>query len=261
MGRQKEWYRRGERLCLFDGTRCFFVFGEFRFRAKGLFRSPERVTALNFSPVRKVAKARSRGEERRGYSALRSGSLCPRRQSDQNAAETSLVSDFPLSRVARELRHNKMMFSADVSPTKNHLPLLRLPALALPDTETCPPMPLTYCGAVFRYYAPVPIPQTISYHRTMNCNLTQRQLLTSQLLSSFVGRQPKLDEMDLAPYRSCRRAVSTLTHRRAFAPKQRGARGVPWRFFPTFVRTKVGRRRPTPAEGLLPTRRPSTAAK
>ena len=32
----------------------------------------------------------------RDYSALRSGSLCPRRQSNQNAAETSLVSDFQL---------------------------------------------------------------------------------------------------------------------------------------------------------------------
>ena len=43
----------------------------------------------------------------RRYSALRRGLLCPQRQSNQNAAETSLVSDFPFWALAHGSRQKK----------------------------------------------------------------------------------------------------------------------------------------------------------
>ena len=46
------------------------------------------------------------------------------------------------------------------SPTTNHLPSVRLPALAKLHTESCLPQPLTKCGAVVRCYAAVPLVKT-----------------------------------------------------------------------------------------------------
>ena len=65
------------------------------------------------------------------FFGLRAEYLCPRRQRYQTAAETSLVSDFPLSRVAHAWRQKEMKFLSVGSPTKNHLPSVRLPALAM----------------------------------------------------------------------------------------------------------------------------------
>ena len=64
-----------------------------------------------------------------GYSAFRRGLLCPRRQSNQNAAETPLVSDFRFCASGRASRQRKL-------PTPNQqelrrsilLSILRLPA-------------------------------------------------------------------------------------------------------------------------------------
>ena len=84
----------------------------------------------------------------------------------------------------------------------------------------------------------------------MNCKQIRWQLPPSLFLSSFVGRQPKLDEMNLAPYRSCRRAVCSSAAQTSQRLKNRGYSGVsPERFSPLLA-SKVARRRPTPTEEL-----------
>ena len=96
----------------------------------------------------------------------------------------------------------KMNLSVVVSPYLAPSVLgVRLTARELMVTVTCLPQPLTKCGAVVRCYDAVLLTKPTAHHRTMNCKQIQRQLLTVLFLSAFVGRQAKLDEMDLAPYR------------------------------------------------------------
>ena len=82
------------------------------------------------------------------YSALRRGLLCPQRQSNQNAAETSLVSDFQFRAMAHGSRQKERIFDSCFShqdpshPTspagpRRHRLQKRFAASALADGRNC----------------------------------------------------------------------------------------------------------------------------
>ncbi len=178
--------------------------------------------------------------EIRGCSAFRGGLLCPRRQSNQNAAETALVSDFPLSRMARAWLQRKKKLSQLISPTKNHLPSVRLPALEMKDTETFQPKPLTelgtVCAAVNR--SPVDDVHSIPLHHEPQTNSAAHTNKSVCLAVRGPAGEPLRDESGTVPQlpKACFHADTQSSQHL----KTTGYQGCPLAAFPHFCPYKSG---------------------
>jgi len=100
-------------------------------------------------------------------------------------------------------------------------------------------------------YAPHPLRRRIALHNEQQC---QSEAQTDKSVGNwFVGRQAKLRKMHLTPYRNDRRAVSEQDETASIRLKTGIPKGLaPGRAFAYFSHEgKVGRRRPTPAGGLM----------